>query len=111
VVFGEAGEVEVGENVAQEDQPLKAILFEHARGFAGVTRLCTEVQVGEDQRVVHVQIHGSVVAKECYEGMKYATKMVQWSPRGNVRVNKGVRGWGKREMFQQCECGMAFHVD
>ncbi len=52
VIFGEAGEVEVGENVAQQDQPLKAVFLEHASGFAGMTRLCTEVQVGKDQRVV-----------------------------------------------------------
>ena len=57
VVFGEPGEIEVGKNVAQQNEPLEAILLEHARSLARMTRLCTQVQVGEDQRVVHVQIH------------------------------------------------------
>ena len=78
VVFGEAGEVEVGKNVAQQDQPLKAIFLEDARGFAGVAGLCTQVQVGEDQRVVHGQIHNSFIARECYGLMKCASKSVQW---------------------------------
>jgi hypothetical protein len=34
------------------------------------------VQVGEDQRVVHVQIHNSVIAAECYGVMKCASKSV-----------------------------------
>ena len=78
VVFGEAGKVEVGKDVAQQDQPLKAGFLQHARGFAGVTGLCTEVQVGKDQRVVAMQIHNLVVAKQCYGVMKCASKSVQW---------------------------------
>jgi hypothetical protein len=39
--------------------------------------LCTEVQVGKDQRVVDMQIHNPVVASECYEVMKCASKSVQ----------------------------------
>src|SRR5580692_8116438 len=84
VVLGQTGEVEVGKDVAQQDQALEAVFLKYARGFAGVAGLCTEVQVGEDQRVVHVQIHDSVIARECYGLMKYASKMVQWPPRGNV---------------------------
>jgi hypothetical protein len=41
-----------------------------------VARLRTEVQVGKDQRVVHGQIHNSVVASECYGVMKTASKSV-----------------------------------
>jgi hypothetical protein len=78
VVFCEAREVEVGKNVAQQDQPLKAVFLEHAGGFVGVAGLCTEVQVGKDQRVVAMQIHNLVVAMECYGVMKYASKSVQW---------------------------------
>ena len=57
VIFGEAGEVEVGENIAQQNEPLEAGFLEHTRSLTRMTRLCTEVQVGKDQRVVHVQIH------------------------------------------------------
>ena len=77
VVFGKPGEVKIGENVAQQNQPLKAVFFEHARSFAGVAGLCTEVQVGKDQRVVHGQIHNLVIAGECYWVMKCATKLVR----------------------------------
>jgi hypothetical protein len=50
--------------------------------------LCTEVQVGKDQRVVAMQIHSPVVASECYGVMKYASKLVQWLLEGNELVNK-----------------------
>ena len=65
--FGQAGKIQVGKDVAQQDQPLEAVFLEHARGFARTTRLCTQVQVGKDQRVVARQIHTLVVAGECYE--------------------------------------------
>jgi hypothetical protein len=78
VALGKAGEVEVGKDVAQQDEPLKTVFLEHARGFAGVAGLCTEVQIGKDQRVVAMQIHNLVVARECYEVMKCASKSVQW---------------------------------
>ncbi len=60
VLFCEAGEVQVGEDVAQKNEPLKAIFPEHAGSFAGMTRFCTEMQVGKDQRVVAMQIHTSI---------------------------------------------------
>jgi hypothetical protein len=47
------------------------------RSFARATGLCTQVQVGEDQRVVHGQIHSSVVARGCYRVIKSASKSVQ----------------------------------
>src|SRR6202050_2206871 len=84
VVFGQAGEVEVGKDVTQQDQALEAVFLQHARGFTGMAGLCTEVQVGKDQRVVAMQIHNSVVARQCYEVMKYASKSVQWLSKGNV---------------------------
>ena len=76
VLLGEAGKVEIGKNVAQQNQPLETILLEHARGFARMTGLCTEVQVGKDQRVVPVQIHSPVVAAECYGLMNVASILV-----------------------------------
>jgi hypothetical protein len=65
VIFGEAGEIQVCKNIAEKDQALKAIFLQHAGSFAGVARLCTEMQVGKDQRVVHGQIHSSVIKLEC----------------------------------------------
>jgi hypothetical protein len=57
VIFGEAGEIEIGKNVAEQDQALEAGFLQHASGLARMARVCTEMQVGEDQRVVHVRIH------------------------------------------------------
>jgi hypothetical protein len=77
MVFSQASKVQVGKDVTQQDEPLKAVLLQHPRGFAGMTGLCTEVQVGKDQRVVAVQIHSLVVAGHCYGVMKCASKLVQ----------------------------------
>jgi hypothetical protein len=42
-----------------------------------MARLRTQVQIGKDQRVVHGQIHTSVVAMECYGVINSASKSVQ----------------------------------
>jgi len=76
VFFGQAGKVEVGENVAEKNQALEAILLEHASGFASVAGLCTQVQVRKDQRVVASQIHISVLSNQCYGVMKCASILV-----------------------------------
>src|SRR6202522_675302 len=67
VILGEAGKVQIGKKIAQQNQPLKAFFLQYARCFASVTCLRTEVQVGKDQRVVDMQIHDSVVAGKCYD--------------------------------------------
>src|SRR5271170_1672241 len=77
VVLGQAREIEVGKNIAEKDQPVKEVFLQHASGFARMAGLRTEVQVGKDQRVVHGQIHSSMVAIECYGAMKVASKSVQ----------------------------------
>ena len=77
VLFGEAGEIKVGENVTEKNQTVEDIFLEHASGFPRMARLRAEVQVGKDQRVVHGQIHTSIVGKECYGVMNIASKSVQ----------------------------------
>lgn len=57
VIFGEAGEVQVGEDVTEQDQALEAGFLENASSLARAARVRTQVQVGEDQRVVHGRIH------------------------------------------------------
>jgi hypothetical protein len=74
--FGQAREVEIGKNVAQQNQPPKPILLEHTRRLARVAGLRAQVQVGKDQRVVPVQIHTPVVAAECYGLMNTASILV-----------------------------------
>ncbi len=77
VLFGEACEIEVGENIAEKNQTVEDIFLEHAGGFPRMARLRAEVQVGKDQRVAHGQIHNSIVGKECYGAMNIASKLVQ----------------------------------
>jgi hypothetical protein len=77
VFLGQPGKVEIGEDVAKKNQSPEAVLLEHASGFARVAGLCTQVQVREDQRVVHVQIHTIVLAADCYAQMNAASILVQ----------------------------------
>jgi hypothetical protein len=113
VLLGEAGKVEISKNVAQQDQPLKAIFLQHLRCFARAAGGCTEMQVGEDQRVVHGQIHILFVAGECYEAVNIASKLVHvatkvtWITLWYTAVSPRLV---QRELFQSCEYA-ASHVD
>jgi len=52
VRLGEASEVEIGKDVAQQDQATEAILPQHPRGLLGAADLRSQVQVREDERVI-----------------------------------------------------------
>jgi hypothetical protein len=65
VILVEAGEVEVGEDIAQQDEPVKTALFEQIGSFPRMARFRAEVQIRKDQRVVGMRIHGLVVARDC----------------------------------------------
>src|SRR5579863_1308938 len=93
--FGQAGKIEIGEDVAQKNQPLEAIFLEHARRFAGMAGLCTQVQVRKDQRVADMQIHASVVSKQCYGVMKYASILVHRVTAEVTPVDPKLLGFGK----------------
>jgi len=87
VFLRQAGEIEVGKDIAQQDQALKAIALQHTRRFACMTRLCTQVQVGEDQRVVGMQIHIYVLTTYCYWVINTASILVH----GNWESNQQLR--------------------
>ena len=65
VFFGETPEIQVGENVAQQDQSLETIFLEHAGGIVRSAAVGAKVHVGEDQRVVDGRIHTSFLANGC----------------------------------------------
>jgi hypothetical protein len=48
VFLGEAPEVQISKDVAEQDQTAKAVFLEHAQGIAGTTGFRTQVQVGKD---------------------------------------------------------------
>jgi hypothetical protein len=76
VFFREGGKVQIGEDVAQKNLALDPALFQDASGLARSARLCPKVQIGEDQRVVLVQIHAPVVPADCYGSMNTASILV-----------------------------------
>ncbi len=57
VLFGETSKIQVGENIAQENEPSKAIFLQHTSGPMGAARLRSQMHVREDQRVVWSPIH------------------------------------------------------
>jgi len=66
MIFGQPREVEIGKDVAQQNQAPEACFLKQAGSFPRMARFRAEVQVGKDQRVVGMQIHDSIVAGDCY---------------------------------------------
>jgi hypothetical protein len=83
VIFGEAGEIKVGEDVTQQDQALEAGFPQDARGLARMAHVRTEVQIGEDQRVVHGQIHTLVSSRGMLRGNEYCINIGAYSNQKN----------------------------
>jgi hypothetical protein len=70
VFFGKTAEVEVGKDVAQQDQSPKQVIFQNAGGVPGTAAIRPQMQVGEDQRVVNGRIHAPFLVQKCYGVMK-----------------------------------------
>src|SRR4029077_15635411 len=70
VLFGQPAEIQVGEDVAQQNQPAETVLLEHASGLARAAGVRSQMHVGKDQRIVDGRIHTLILARECYGMMK-----------------------------------------
>src|SRR5579863_9723830 len=70
VFLGKTAEVEVGENVAEQDETRKTMLLQHPRGIPGAAAVRAQMQVGEDQRVIDGRIHAPFLVHSCYGMMK-----------------------------------------
>lgn len=57
VLFGEPREIQVGEDVAQQNQAVETIFFQDKGRFAGMTGRGSQVEIREDQRVVDRLVH------------------------------------------------------
>jgi len=68
--LGQPAEIEVGENIAQQDQASETILLQHASGLARAAGVRSQMDVGKDQRIVDGRIHTLFLARECYGTMK-----------------------------------------
>ena len=55
--FGQAAEIEVGKNVAQQDQAPETVFPQHPRGLLRAADLRPQMQVGEDERVIDGGTH------------------------------------------------------
>jgi hypothetical protein len=72
VLFFQAAEIKVGKNVAQQDEAAIAIFLQHTQSLARPAYVRSEMQIGQDQRVVDLRFHNSIVSQDCYEVMNWA---------------------------------------
>jgi hypothetical protein len=59
VIFGEPPKIQVGKNVTQQNQPPEAGFLEHPHRFLGTADVRSQVQIGQDERVVGCATHQS----------------------------------------------------
>src|SRR5271157_6631330 len=80
VLFFQTSEIEVGKDIAQQNQAAILMVLENVQGFAGAAHVGAEVQIRKDQRVISrcddlrygdLRRHASSVADECYEVMNW----------------------------------------
>src|SRR3954468_12516569 len=57
VLFVETAEIEVGKDIAQKNEPPKAVLLQHVAGIPSAAQLGPEMQIGEDESVVNLTTH------------------------------------------------------
>jgi hypothetical protein len=69
VVFVKSTEIQVGKNVAEQDEAPEAIRFQHVAGISRATQLGPEMQIGEDESVVNHNTHHPVIGRRCYDMM------------------------------------------
>src|SRR5262249_41385490 len=57
VCLGKPAEVEIGKDVAQKNQASKGILRKHSPRIVGTAKLRSQVQIGQDERVIGDRTH------------------------------------------------------
>jgi hypothetical protein len=57
VFFGQTAKVKVGKNVSKKNQAAKTVLLKDVSGLMRPATIRTEVHIGEDQRVMDLEIH------------------------------------------------------
>src|ERR1035441_6325167 len=63
--FFQASEIEVGKNIAQQNEAAILIFLENAQRLAGAAHVRAEVQIREDHRVVYLRRHSF----DCRQGV------------------------------------------
>src|ERR1035438_2227425 len=66
VFFFQAPEIEVGKNIAEQNEAAIPGLLQDAQGLARAAHVRAEMQIREDQRVVNRRRHSPIVATPCY---------------------------------------------
>ncbi len=73
VLFFQASKIEVGKDIAEQNEAAILIFPQHAQRFACAAHVRAEVQIRKDQRVIYLRGHVSIVAQKCYELMNWET--------------------------------------
>ncbi len=93
VLFFQTSEIEVGKNIAQQDEAAISIFPQNTQGFAGAAHVCAEVQIRKDQRVVNLRCDVLRCDGLRYHGLNYCRGLLRgdesgtrWQARGNLLV-------------------------
>ena len=71
VFLFQASEIEVGKNIAQQNEAAILIFPKNAQCLARPAHVRSEVQIRKDQGVIDLRVHVSIVAGKCYEVMNW----------------------------------------
>jgi hypothetical protein len=69
VLFGQAAEIQIGEDIAKQNQPAKTVPPQHSPGIVSAAYVRTEMQVGEDESVVNGRTHHSNLYRANVKGL------------------------------------------
>ena len=57
MLFGETAKIQVGKNIAQQDEALETDRLQESKGCTCLADLRTQVQVGDNHRVKAMSLH------------------------------------------------------
>jgi hypothetical protein len=83
VLFLQAAEVQITEDVAQKDEPAEGIPLQHGQRGSRTAYFRTQVQIGENHRVETRSIHAFYIHKSCYSIMNRGQKTLGGTIFGN----------------------------
>ena len=73
VLFFKPGKIQVGKDIAVQDQTPILMFLQNTHSTARAAHIGAEVQIRQNQRVVDMRAHDSIVSKDCYRVMNQRT--------------------------------------
>ncbi len=83
VFFFQASEIEIGKDVAEQNEAAIVSSLKDAQGLASAAHVRAEMQIREDQRVVYLRRHGFYCRRVVLRGDELGTR---WRAGGNLSV-------------------------